>query len=156
MRKMTCLVILFLIMMIILSGRAQSLPPSPSGQAVTVEEVHQFLDEFRARYMKMDLEAFMALFSKEAVENRMLPYEDIRDAYERVFATCDSIQYNPEIYAVQAYQESAFVSGRYELIHFPKGKNKRKVSRGNVQWDLIREDGFLKIREMNYGRDYPE
>jgi len=143
-------------MMFIPCERAQSLPPSPTGQAVTVEEVRQFLDEFRARYMKMDLEAFMALFSKEAVENRMLPYEDICDAYERAFASCDSIQYNPEIYAVQAYQKSAFVSGRYELIQFLKEKNKRRIFRGNVQWDLIRENGSLKIREMNYAMDYPE
>jgi hypothetical protein len=98
----------------------------------------------------------MALFSKNAVENRMLPYEDIRDAYERDFATCDSIQYKPEIYAVQAYEKSVFVSGRYELIYFLKGKNKRKVFRGNVQWDLIREKGSLKIREMNYGRNYAD
>ncbi len=153
MRKITSLVILFLTMMFIPSGRAQSLLPSPTSQAVTVEEVRQFLDEFNARYMKKDLEAFMDLFSKEAVENRMLPYADILDAYERDFATCDSIQYNSKIYAVQAYQKSAFVSGRYELIKFLKGKNKGRVFRGNVQWDLIRENGSLKIREMNYGRD---
>jgi hypothetical protein len=103
--------------------------------------------------MKMDLDAFMAVFSKEAVENRMLPYVDMREAYGKTFANSNSVQYHLEIYSIQAYQKSAFVSGQYELIQSLKGSKKKKVFRGNIQLNLIREDGSLKIKEINYGRD---
>jgi hypothetical protein len=28
-----------------------------------------------------------------------------------------------------------------------------KIFQGNIQWDLVREDGSLKIREIDYGRN---
>jgi ketosteroid isomerase-like protein len=122
-------------------------------QPVTVEEVHQFMNDFKDRYVKMDYEGFMDLFSKEAVENRMYPYADIREAYRETFDNSKEIQYHLEIYTIQVSQNGAFVSGRYELVQSLKGSKKSKVSRGNIQWELKRENGALKIREINYGRD---
>lgn len=122
-------------------------------QPMTVEEVRQFMNEYKDRFVKMNIDAFMDLFSKEAVENRMHPYADIREAYRKTFANSDAIQYNLEIYTVQTYQEGAFVSGRYELVQSIKGSKKNMVFRGNIQWNLNREDGLLKIKEINYGRD---
>jgi predicted lipid-binding transport protein (Tim44 family) len=130
--------------------QAPAAPETP--QIVTVEEVHQFMDEYKERYMEMDIDAFMNLFSKEAVENRMHPYADIREAYGKTFSNSNAIQYNLEIHTVQTYEKSAFVSGRYELIQSLKGRKKHRVFRGNIQWNLVREDGLLKIREINYGR----
>jgi hypothetical protein len=153
MRKVIFVFFLFLIFIVPLSIKAQVAPSSEIPQAVTVEEARQFIDEYTAQFMRMDLDAFMALFSKNAVENRMLPYADIREAYQKTFANSNSIVYHLEIYSIQAYQKSAFVSGRYELIQSIKGSKKKKVFRGNIQWDLIREDGSLKIKEINYGRD---
>lgn len=136
-----------------LSTKAQVPPPSVIPQAVTVEEVRQFMDEYTTRFMKMDLDAYMALFSKEAVENRMIPYADIREAYKRTITNSHSIIYHLKIYSIQTYMRSAFVTGRYELIQTFKGKDKTKVIQGNIQWDLVRENGSLKIKEVNYGRD---
>ena len=154
MRTVTFVSFLFLISMFTLSTNAQVPVSSEAPQAVTKEEVNRFMDEYKVRFMKMDLDSFMALFSKEAVENRMLPYGDIRVAYGKCFAVSDSIQYNLKIYSIQTYQKSAFVRGRYELIQSLKGGDKKKVFRGNIQWNLIRENGSLKIKEMDYGRDY--
>jgi hypothetical protein len=123
-------------------------------QPVTVEEVHQFMNEYKDRYINMNYEGFMDLFSQEAVENRMYPYADIREAYRKTFDTSKAIQYNLEIYTIQVSQEGAFVSGRYELVQSFKGSKKSKVFRGNIQWNLKRENGVLKIREINYGRDF--
>ena len=128
--------------------------PSPEiPQAVTVEEARQFIDEYTAQFMRMDLDALMAVFSKNAVENRMLPYADIRGAYRRTFANSNSIIYHMKIYTVQTYTRSALVRGRYEIIQSFKKKNKKKVFHGDIQWGLVRENGSLKIREINYGRD---
>ena len=137
-----------------LSIKAQMTPPAVTPQAVTEEEVRQFMDEYKARFMKMDLDAYMAFFSKEAVENRMLPYADIRGAYQRVIAHTHSIEYKLKIYSIQTYMRSALVRGRYEIIQTLKGKAQENFFRGDIQWDLVRENGSLKIREVNYGRDH--
>ncbi len=145
MRTITIVIFLFLISLFPISTKAQGPVPPKIPRAVTEEEVRRFVDEYTARYMKMDIDAFMDLFSKEAVENRMLPYADIREAYQKTFANSNSIVYHLEIYSIQTYQKSAFVSGRYELIQSLKGGDKKKVFRGNIQWNLIRENGSLKI-----------
>ena len=154
MRAVTFVSFLFLISMLGLSTNVQVLGASEAPQAVTKEEVNRFMEEYQNQYMKMDLDAFMALFSKEAVENRMYPYSDIRVVYGKCFDISDALQYNLKIDSIQTYTKSAFVSGQYELIQSLKGVNKRKVFRGKIQWNLIRENGSLKIKEMNYGRDY--
>jgi hypothetical protein len=154
MRTIAFVTFLFLISIFPLSAKAQA-PVSPEiPQAVTEEEVNRFFDEYTARYMRMDLDAFMDLFSQEAVENRMHPYADIREGYRKAFAKSNSIVYNLEIYSIQTYQESASVKGRYELIQSLKGSKTKGVFQGDIQWGLIRENGSLKIKEINYGRDH--
>ncbi len=151
--KTITIIFLFLVLLFPLPAKAQAPVPPKIDQPVTEEEVRRFMDEYKARLTKMDLDAFMDLFSKEAVENRTLPYDDIRVAYQKTFANSKAITYHLEIYSVQAYQKSAFVSGRYELIQSLKGSKKKKVFQGNIQWNLIREDDSLRIKEINYGRD---
>jgi hypothetical protein len=124
-------------------------PPKP----LTLAEVQQFIWEYPVRFMKMDFDAFMELFSREAVENRMIPYSDIREAYWSTIAYNQSILYNLKIYSIQPYTQNAFVRGHYEIIQTIKKGGKKKAFRGDIQWDIIRENGSLKIREVNYGRD---
>lgn len=136
-----------------LSAGAQVPPPPEIPKAVTMEEARQFINEYIARFMKLDLGPFMELFSEKAVENRMLPYADIREAYRMTIAGSRSIAYNLDIYSIQTYTRSAFVTGRYKIIQaFKKGGT--AVFKGDIQWDLIQENGSLKIREINYGRNY--
>jgi len=151
MRTITIVIFLFLISIFPISTKAQAPVPPEIPQAVTEEEVRRFMDEYTARYMRLDLDAFMDLFSKEAVENRMLPYADIREMYRKNFADSKSLQYNLNISSIQTHARSAFASGRYEIIQIPN-KGRAVVYRGNIQFDLIRENGSLKIREINYGR----
>jgi hypothetical protein len=153
-KKITLIFFLSLIPIIPLSIKAQISPSPEIPQPVTVEEVRQFIDEYRIRFVKMDPDAFMALFSKEAVENRMLPYADIRNAYLRTIAHSDSIVYEVKIYSIQTYTRSAFVTGRYEIIQSLKGGGGKRVFRGDIQWNLVRENGPLKIKEINYGRNH--
>ncbi|MBM4277983.1 MAG: nuclear transport factor 2 family protein [Deltaproteobacteria bacterium] len=148
MKTIPLIFVLFLIFTVSPSTEAQI--PSPS---VTEEEVRQFMDQYRERFMKMDLDAYMALFLKDAVENRALPYADIREAYQRTIARSRSIVYQLKIHAVQTYARSAFVSGRYRIIQVFKKDGREKVYKGNIQYDLVRENSSLKIREINYGRD---
>ena len=132
---------------------AQVLTSSNLPKPLTLGEVHQFIWEYPVRFMKMDFDAFMELFSREAVENRMIPYSDIREAYRSTIAYNQSILYNLKIYSIQPNTRSAFVRGRYEIIQTIKKGEKKKAFGGDIQWDIVRENGSLKIREVNYGRD---
>jgi hypothetical protein len=137
-----------------LSVRAQVPPSFETPPAITEVEARRFLGEYMVEYMRMDINAFMGFFSKEAIENRMLTYADIREIYRGTFENSDSVNYYVEIFSVQINKESAHVTGRYEVTQTLKGSSIRKVFKGNIQWDLISENGALKIREINYGRDY--
>lgn len=131
---------------------AQVPPPPEIPNDVTMEEARQFIGEYTARFMKLDLDPFMELFSKKAVENRVLPYADIRRAYQKTIAGSRSIMYHFKIYTIQTSLQSALVRGRYEIVQtFRKGGE--ATLNGDIQWDLTREDGVLKIREVNYGRE---
>ena len=133
------------------SVEAQVPPSREIRRAETMEEARQFIHEYTVRFMKLDLDPFMELFSKKAVENRMLPYADIREAYRKTIEGSRSIAYNLDIDSIQTFARSVLVTGRYKIIQaFKKGGE--TVLSGDIQWDLIREDGSLKIREVNYGR----
>jgi ketosteroid isomerase-like protein len=132
--------------------RAQVSSPSVP-EALTEEEVRLFIDDYTKRFTKMDFEAYMDLFSSEAVENRALPYADIRVAYRRTIQGSHSIQYDVKIYSIQTYARSAFASGRYQITQTLKGGGV-KTFKGNIQWVLAREGRALKIKEINYGIDH--
>jgi hypothetical protein len=126
---------------------------APSLAAVKEEEVRQFIDEYKDRFVKMEIDDFMALFLRDATENRMLPYTDIEEAYRRTVSISQSISYQVEIYSIQTYSQSAFISGRYEIIQTFKGIWRKRAFRGDIQWVLVRKNGSLRIREINYGGD---
>ena len=147
------LVFLSLIMTPSLSIGAQAPSLAESPQAVKEEEVRQFIDEYKDRFVKMEIDGFMALFSRGATENRMLPYTDIEEAFRRTAIVSRSLSYWVEIYSIQTYSQSAFVSGRYEIIQAFKGIWRKRAFRGDIQWALVRKNGSLRIREINYGEN---
>jgi hypothetical protein len=150
--KIIFISLVYLMVMNPSSVKAQVPPPYEIQKAITMEEARQFMDEYRARFMKLELDPFMDLFSKRAVENRMLPYADIRRDYRRTIAGSRSILYQLKIYTIQTFPENALVRGRYEIVQaFKKGGE--TAFKGDIQWDLIRENGVLKIRGVDYGRD---
>ena len=126
--------------------------PTTSPEAISEEEVRQFIDKYVDRYKAMDIDLFMDLFSKKGIENRALPYPDIRTTYQKMFAGTNQFLYYPTVYSVQTHAQSALVMGRYKLIQTLKRDNSMRIFHGNIQWTLVKEDGTLKIREMNYGR----
>ena len=137
-------------------------PPSLWGQVppafeippvITENEAQRFIDEYVDQYIKMNIDAFMDLFSRKAIENRMLTYADIRELYGMTFDNSESLKYDLKVSAIQIYKEGAAVVGHYEVKQALKGSPFKKVYKGNIQWELIREDGVLKIKEINYGRD---
>ncbi len=120
-------------------------------QAVTEEEVRSFLKDYTEAYMAMEIERFMGLFSKHAIENRMYAYNDIAKGYRWQFDRARAITYDLTVVFIKTYTRSAYVSARYLVHETPKGKGKAKIYRGNIQFLLAREKDSLKIKELNYG-----
>jgi len=149
--KIILICLISFILILPFSGKAQVPPSREIQKAEIMEEARQFIQEYTARFMKLDLDPFMELFSKTAVENRMLPYADIREAYQKTIEGSRSIVYNLDIDSIQPYTRNVLVMGRYHITQAFKRGGKAVLS-GDIQWDLIREDGSFKIREVNYGR----
>ena len=126
---------------------------SEASQAVTEKEVRQFINDYLTRFTGMELDPLMALFSKDAIENRVLPYGDIRAAYRKVIATSESISCKFKIYSIKTYKQSASVSGHYEAVQFFRNNEFAKIFEGDIQWILVREEGVLRIKEVNYGKN---
>ncbi len=151
--KMAGMLSMVAIVILPLSVWGQGTPSPVMAPVIPESEVRQFMDQYVERFKAMDLEAFMALFSKEAIENRSLPYPDIVQAYRRFFEPTNQLTYQLRIRSIQTYTNSAFVMGQYEIVQTLKERSKVNTYRGNIQWELIREDGGLKVFRINYGRE---
>ena len=134
--------------------RAQVPPSFENPPVITEAEAQRFIDEYVDKYTKMNIGDFMVLFSKGAIENRMLTYADIRELYQMTFDNSEYLRYDLKVSTIQIYKEGAAVMGQYEVIQALKRSPYKKVYKGSIQWELIREDGVLRIKEINYGRDY--
>ena len=149
--KMIALAILIAVSMVPGLLNAQVVSSREAESNFQEEEIRQFIDRYVDRYKAKDIDQYMALFSEKAVENRMYPYADIRPYYKKVFGETGRFEYYVNLYSIQRFKSNAFAAGRYKIIQTLKGGNDMRTFQGNIQWILIREDGSLKIRELNYG-----
>ena len=152
----TAWICLWVLMLVIpVAARAQTpagtQAPAPAAEVIPEAEIRQTIDQYIDRFKAMDLDLFMDVFSKRAVENRMFPYADMREAYDRTFRNSNQILYFLNILGIQSYTNSAFVNGYYEIIQTTKPDNEFKIYKGNIQWELVREEGGLKILRLNHG-----
>ncbi len=152
--KIVVMVLMVSVFLFPLVVRAQTASSPPTLPVIPETEVRQFIGQYIERFQGMNLDGLMALFSKEVVENRKWGYNDMREAYRKTFDATKEFAYNLKIQTVQTYTRSALVTGRYEIIQTLKEVKEgsiTKIYRGNIQWDLIRDDGGLKILRVNYG-----
>ncbi len=149
-RILILLLWLVLILPVNFEAGGSSLPSLPEGMREM--EVRQFVENYVKQFGGMNLEHYMDLFSKAAVENRALPYPDIRKAYQKTIQGSHSLSMHVKLHTVQADGEKGFASGRYQITQVLKNGRVR-IFQGNIQWWLIREEGVLKVREINYGID---
>ena len=152
----TCLLVLMLTIPVTVGAQTPAQAPAqaqvPMAGVIPEAEIRQTIDQYVDRFKAMDIDRFMEVFSKRAVENRMFPYADMREAYDRTFKNTNQFLYFLNILGVQSYTNSAFVNGYYEIIQTTKPDNEFKVHKGNIQWELVREEGSLKILRLNHGR----
>jgi len=149
-----CLLVLTLVVPLTVRAQtpAQSPVLAPAAEVIPETEIRQAIDKYVDRFKAMDLDLFMESYSKQAVENREFPYSDIREAYDRMFKDTNQFLFYLNILGIQSFTNSAFVSGYCEITQTTKSKNEMKLYRGNVQWELVREDGVLRILRLNHSK----
>ena len=136
---------------------SNSLKPSP---AIMKEEVRQFLELYKTRYTRKDIDGFLSLFSPKAVQNGRAGFNEIRKIYSDFFDQSQELRYYLTDTRIEIYQEvlifglfyesAALVEARYEVDQILNKKGKKKVWTGDARWILVREDGAPKILCLDF------
>jgi hypothetical protein len=132
---------------------AQMVASAPLMPVIPEADVQDLINKYIDRFKAMDHELFMSLFSKEAIENRMLPYKDMSDSYWKLFGETSQFLYHVKIDSIYTFTKSAYASAHYQIIQTLKGSKDIKIYKGQIQWAFVLEDGSLKIYRLNYGNE---
>jgi len=141
---------------------SNSLKPSP---AIMEEEVRQFLELYKTRYTRKDIDGFLSLFSPKAVQNGRDGFNEIRKIYSDFFDQTQELRYYMTDTRIEIYQEvlifglfyesAALVEARYQVDQILNKKGKKKVWTGDVRWTLVRENGAPKILCLDFKHEKP-
>lgn len=123
---------------------------TPPSLIATEQEVKQFFSQYRERYNRKDIEGLLSLFSSRAVQNGRDGFDEIKKIYSNFFDQSQKLRYYIEDMGIQIYQNAVEVQGRYKIDQTTKGGRKKKVWRGDIRWILLRENGSLKIRFLDF------
>jgi len=127
----------------------------PPSVIATEEEARQFLELYRERYARKDIEGFLSLFSTKAVQNGRDGFNEIRGIYSDFFDQSQELQFYLEDMRIEIYQEvltedELEIKARYKVDQVLKKGGKKKVWKGDIRWILARENGALKILYLDY------
>lgn len=128
-------------------------PPPPlspaKSDAITKDEIDDFIRRYINAYERNDLNAIMLLFSRSAVENNTLDYNAIRNAYRQTFS--EKINYYKLTnLMIKIDGSAANVNGNYSINRYNAPDNKWISYRGRIHWLIARENDSLKIIRLNY------
>jgi len=125
-------------------------PAKPEPQPVTVQEVEQLVDEFRAAYENGDLRSFISLFATEARTNDRRGVDQISADYRSLFESTsfrrfdlNDMRWNRSIGQVEG-------RGRFLVRVVRDDNSKLKTFEGDLQVSLRIQDGELKITRFDY------
>ena len=116
------------------------------------EEVKRFFDSYVERYTLMDINGFLMFFSSRVIQNKTDDIDEIRKTYTQFFDQSQSLVYQLKNSAIKIFPDSVQVKAFYEV----KQKLKTGATRlwkGRIEWDLVREEGALKISNLEYRHD---
>lgn len=126
-------------------GGAETSPPS-----ITDEEVKEFLVSYVEYYNRRDIDSFLSLFSSKVTQNWAAGFDQTRRIYSDFFDQSQELRYHLEGTRIKFYQNAAEARARYEIYQMLKEDGKKKVWRGRIRWILVKENGNLKIRYLDY------
>jgi len=127
----------------------------PSSLIATEDEVKQFLAIYVDRYDQKDIEGFLSLFFSKAVQNGRYGFNEIKKIYSDFFEQSYKLRYHMEDTRIGIYQNAVHIKARYKVDQILKKEQKKKVWKGDIRWILVRENGILKIRYLDYQQQNP-
>ena len=130
----------------------QMVQDEPSSPIATAEEIQLFIADFAERYNQQDIRGFLSLFSSRAIQNGRDGFDDIGKVYSSLFRDSRELRCQVEdmrIDIIEIYQ-NAFVTARCEMVQIPKQRKGKRVWKGDIRWVLVRENGDLRIRYVDY------
>ncbi|MBI5848226.1 MAG: DnaJ domain-containing protein [Nitrospirae bacterium] len=123
----------------------------PKTEQITKEEVEEFMQRYIGVYTKNDLNAFLALFSRSAVENNTLTYNEMRSAYKATFSEKIN-NYKISNMDIRTDGQTTTVSGTYTINRYISAEDRWARYSGKIVWKLIRENSQLRIISINYDK----
>ena len=127
---------------------AQATTPLPL--IATEEGVKQFFVQYKERYDQKDIESFLSLFSSKAVQNQRDGFNEIKEIYTGFFDRSQKLRYHLKDMRIEIYQNAVEVWARYTIDQTVKKWRRKKVWKGDIRWILVRENGALKIRYLDF------
>jgi hypothetical protein len=125
-------------------------PPKPSSLIAADAEIRRFFAEYVARYTQRDKGGFLSLFSPKAVQNQRYGFDEVRMMYANFFDESEKLRIRLEDMKIDIYQNAVEVRGRYEINQVLKKRGKLEAWKGNIRWILVRENGALRIRYLDF------
>ena len=114
------------------------------------EEVRQFFTNYTKVYAQNDIDAFLALFSSQAVQNKKDGLDEIKRTYTRFFKRSEELSYRMKDLTFEIYQNGVEARANYELDQVLKRRGEKRAWKGDIRWFLIRENGSLRILSLEY------
>lgn len=133
----------------VLSSAPASASSAAKSDAITKEEIDDFIRRYISAYEKNDLNALMLLFSRSAVENNTMDYTAIRNAYRETFSEKINYYKLTNIH-INLDGPAAYVNGNYSINRYSAPENKWATYKGTINWRIARENDSLKIIRLNY------
>lgn len=131
--------------------------PVPQQQSVAKAEpenierwVNLFISLYTRAYEEGDIEKFMSLYVRSAVENGRMNYDEIRRAYKHNF---EKSRYRYSLRNVQFRKngDDVIVAASYSINKSADAGGEALVQ-GDIRWILARKGGTLKIVKVDYER----
>jgi curved DNA-binding protein CbpA/ketosteroid isomerase-like protein len=135
-------------------ARPQPIPQTQTPAKAEPEDIDKSVDQFIGRYIRAyeegDIERFMSFFSRSAVENGRMNFDDIRRAYKKNF---DNGRHRYSLRNVQFRKngDNVILAASY-TINKSLDNGGEALVRGDIRWTLAREGGSLKILKVDYER----
>jgi len=126
------------------------LQPKPPSLIATEEEIRQFFVHYRERYSQRDRDGFLSLFSSKAVQNGKDGFDEITKIYSDFFEKSQELRYHIENMKIDIYQNAVEAWGHYKIVEKGEKGRIKVVWAGNVRWILVRENGALRIRFLDF------
>jgi len=131
--------------------------PVPQQQSVAKAEpenierwVNLFISRYTRAYEEGDIEKFMSLYVRSAVENGRMNYDEIKRAYKHNF---EKSRYRYSLRNVQFRKngDDVIVVASY-IINKSVDAGGEALVQGDIRWILAREGGALKVLKVDYER----